>query len=156
MGGYLKRTAPRAGVSLLAMVCAGSAAWAVDATTGCSREDFEAVVEEAADNLRDLNFKNRPTFQEKLRALKEKRHWSHDEFMEKAKPFVKDDKTVVYDKTTNELLSEIAMMGQQGAESDAPDCARMKDLREHMKRLVDTLSAKWAYMFQKLDAELAN
>ncbi|CCB65725.1 conserved exported protein of unknown function [Hyphomicrobium sp. MC1] len=156
MGGYLKRTASRAGVSLLAIACAGSAACAVEATTGCSKEDFEAVVEEAAGSLRDLNLKNRPPFQEKLRALKDKRHWSHDEFMEKAKPFVRDDKTVIYDQTTNELLSEIAMMGQQGAEADTPDCARMQDLREHMKKLIDTLSAKWAYMFQKLDAELAN
>ena len=99
---------------------------------------------------------NRPTFQEKLRQLRDKRHWSHDEFIQNAKPFVRDDKTVVYDTKTDELLSTIASMGQAGATADIPDCSRMLELRALMKLLVDTQSAKWTYMFQKLDAELAN
>ena len=94
-------------------------------------------------------------FQEKLRALKEKRNWSHDDFIDKAKPFVRDEKTAVYDQTTDELLSAIASMGQEGASAAAPDCALMLELRARMKLLVDTQSAKWSYMFQKLDGELA-
>jgi hypothetical protein len=95
-----------------------------------------------------------PRVQEKLRALKEKRNWSHDDFIE-AKPFVRDEKTAVYDQTTDELLSAIASMGQEGAAAAAPDCALMLELRARMKLLVDTQSAKWSYMFQKLDGELA-
>ena len=49
-------------------------------------------------SLRDLKIENRPVFQEKLRELKEKRKWTHDEFIEKAKPFVLDEKTAVYDQ----------------------------------------------------------
>ncbi|MET0408066.1 MAG: hypothetical protein ABW006_06820, partial [Hyphomicrobium sp.] len=112
--------------------------------------------ETAAGSLRDLNTQNRPMFQEKLRALKDKRHWTHDEFIAKAKPFVKDDKTAVYDKQSDELLSAIASMGQQGASAAEPDCALMLELRARMKALVETQSAKWSYMIQKLDAELAN
>src|ERR1700730_8105308 len=45
----------------------------------CAKADFEAVVDDAAAALRDLNLKNKPNFQEKLRQLKDKRGWSHDQ-----------------------------------------------------------------------------
>ncbi|HML30495.1 MAG TPA: hypothetical protein PKE16_16990 [Hyphomicrobium sp.] len=156
MGGYLRRAVFGVGISVVAMAFGYSHSLAAEPPAGCVKEDFELVVEEAAGSLRDLNAKNRPLFQEKLRQLKDKRHWSHDEFIEKAKPFVKDEKTEVYDKTTNELLSAIAAMGQQSAEATEPDCSRMQELRARMKLLVDTQSAKWTYMFQKLDTKLAN
>lgn len=124
-----------------------------DAT--CKKEDFEAVVETTASSLRDLNSKNRPEFQEKLRELKAKRNWTQNEFMEKAAPFVRDDKTAIYDQSTDELLSAISSMGQEGARAATPDCAMLLELRARMKILVDTQTAKWAYMFEKLNAELA-
>jgi hypothetical protein len=137
----------------LAVGGAGFSANAADAQ--CKKEDFEAVVEVTASSLRDLNSKNRPEFQEKLRELKAKRKWTQDEFIEKAAPFVRDDKTAVYDKSTDELLSAISSMGQAGAQSPKPDCAMLLELRARMKVLVDTQTAKWSYMFEKLDAELA-
>jgi hypothetical protein len=156
MGGCRKRVVCQAGGFILAAFVACGTPRAAEVPATCSREDFESVVEEAAGSLRDLNAKNRPMFQEKLRELKDKRHWTHDEFIEKAKPFVKDDKTSVYDQKTDELLSAIASMGQEGASAQSPDCALMVELRTRMKLLVDTQLAKWVYMFQKLDAELAN
>ena len=69
---------------------------------------------------------------------------------------MKDDSTTVYDQKSDELLSEIASMGEEGASTDKPDCALMQKLREQMKQLVDTQSAKWDYMFKKLDAALAD
>lgn len=121
----------------------------------CQRVDFEAVVDEAAAALRDLNLKNRPTFQDKLRGLKDKRSWNHDQFMKEAAPFVLDDKIAEYDQTSNDLLAAISTMGQEGAEASTPDCALLAELRTRMKTLVDTQTAKWSYMFGKLDAELA-
>ena len=47
-------------------------------------------------------------------------------------------------------------MGQEGVTSAKPDCAVLLELRARMKVLVDTQTAKWAYMFQKIDAELAS
>ncbi len=155
MGGFVRRASVITGVTVVALISCGVALRADEAPTTCAKEDFETVVETAAGSLRDLNNQNRPMFQEKLRALKDKRNWSHDEFIDKAKPFVKDDKTAVYDQTTDELLSAIASMGQEGAAAAAPDCALLLDLRARMKMLVDTQSAKWSYMFEKLDAELA-
>lgn len=140
-------------VAALGVVGMPSVVWAQDA--GCKKEQFEAVVEEAATALRGLNQKNKPPFQEKLRHLKEKRGWTHDQFLTEAAPFVRDDKIEGFDKATEELLSTIAMMGQEGANAETPDCARLTELNERMSVLVGTQTAKWNYMFEKLDQELA-
>jgi len=124
------------------------------AQSTCSKADFEAVVDEAAAALRDLNLKNRPTFQDKLRQLKDKRGWNNDEFIEKAAPFVRDDEIVVYDQKTQDLLTTISTMGQEGADAKQPDCALLLELRAHMHLLVETQTAKWGYMFDKIDKEL--
>jgi hypothetical protein len=154
MGGFIERASAAVWIFAGLVACSG-ALKAEPAATTCTKEDFEEVVEAAAGSLRDLNNANRPAFQEKLRELKDKRKWSHDDFIDKAKPFVRDDKTAVFDKTTDELLSAIGSMGQQGATSAAPDCAVLLELRARMKLLVDTQTAKWSYMFGKLDGELA-
>lgn len=127
--------------------------WAAD--DPCGKADFEAVVEEAAGGLRDLNTENKPSFQDKLRQLKTKRGWTHDQFLREAAPFVRDDKIAEFDQSIEELLSAIGAMGQEGANAKKPDCALLLELRARMKVLVDTQTAKWAYMFGKLDAELA-
>lgn len=120
----------------------------------CEKSDFEAVVDNAAAALRNLNMKNKPAFQEKLRALKEKRGWSHDVFLKEAAPFVRDERITVFDEQSERLLSDISTMGQEGAEAKTPDCALLLELRARMKVLVDTQNAKWTYMFEKLDAAL--
>jgi hypothetical protein len=122
----------------------------------CTKEEFEDVVDDAAAALRDLNAKNRPGFQEKLRQLKEKRGWSHDEFLKEAAPFVRDDTIAVFDRNSDQLLTDISAQGQEGAEAKTPDCALLLELRSRMKVLVDTQSAKWDYMGKKLDAALAH
>ncbi len=128
---------------------------AAPAGGACQRTEFEAVVDEAAAALRDLNMKNKPDFQEKLRQLKDKRGWSHDEFLKEAAPFVRDDKIAVFDQQSDQLLNDISSLGQEGAEAKTPDCALLHELRARMKVLVDTQAAKWGYMFEKLNAALA-
>lgn len=128
------------------------------ATTGpaaaCGKIEFEAVVEQAAGVLRELNAKNKPAFQEKLRTLKDKRGWSHEEFMKQGAPFVRDDKIAVFDQSTEELVLAISSMGQEGAAAKNPDCALLLELRARMTLLVDTQTSKWAYMFEKIETEL--
>ncbi len=120
----------------------------------CDKSDFEAVVDDAAAALRDLNMQNKPAFQEKLRQLKDKRGWSHDEFLQAAAPFVRDTKIAVYDQESEHLLTDISTLGQEGADAATPDCELLADLKARMQKLVDTQTAKWSYMFQKLDAAL--
>lgn len=141
--------------AIAAAALAGTSPLPADAGgASCSKADFEAVVEEAAGALRQLNAKNKPAFQEKLRMLKDKRGWSHDQFMKEAAPFVRDEKTAVFDQSTDELLSAISTMGQEGASADTPDCALLLELRARMKTLVETQTSKWTYMFDKLETEL--
>jgi hypothetical protein len=121
----------------------------------CAKSDFEAVVDDAAGALRDLNMQNKPAFQEKLRLLKDKRGWSHDAFLKEAAPYVRDEKIAVYDQESERLLADISTLGQEGAEAPTPDCALLGDLKARMKTLVDTQTAKWTYMFQKLETALA-
>ena len=121
----------------------------------CAKSDFEAVVDEAAGALRDLNAANKPKFQEKLRQLKDKRRWAHEQFIREAAPLVADEKINAYDRQSNDLLEKIAMGGEAGAAAATPDCAVLDKLRASMKTLVETQSAKWTYMTAKLDAELA-
>jgi len=120
----------------------------------CAKADFEAVVDEAAGSLRDLNQTNKPTFQEKLRLLKDKRGWSHEQFLKAAAPFVQDDKIREYEQSSNDLLDKITAMGQEGSTAKAPDCKLLAELHGNMKALVEAQQAKWSYMFGKLDAEL--
>lgn len=142
----------RVSVALLALVM-----WpaALSAQPACQKAEFEAVVDDAAAALRDLNAKNKPAFQDKLRLLKEKRAWSHDEFLAAAAPFVRDEEIGKYDRRSEELLGTISSMGQEGSAAPAPDCALLLELRAHMTVLVETQTAKWTYMSSKIDAELA-
>lgn len=120
----------------------------------CAKADFEAVVDDAAAALRDLNQKNKPDFQERLKALKDKRGWGHDQFIKEAAPFVKDDAIAGFETKSSALLDEISTLGQDGAAAATPDCGLLVELNARMKLLVDIQGQKWSYMFSKLDAAL--
>lgn len=141
-------------IGFWALVWAGAAS-AGAAPDACERADFETVVDMAAGALRDMNGANKPKFQAKLRQLKDKRGWSHEQFLKEAAPFVADDKITAYDAQSNALLEIIATGGEAGAAAKTPDCAALAGLRASMKALVDAQTAKWAYMSGKIEVELA-
>lgn len=124
------------------------------APAACTKTQFESVVDEAGEALRNLNQEKKPEFEDRLRQLKDKRGWSHDEFLKAAAPFVRDDKIDVLDAKTNALLEKLSATGDTRASAKAPDCATLVELRDQMKVLVETQNAKWSYMFEKLDGEL--
>ncbi len=145
--------------SALVAGAAGNASAQVTAATpagGCGKPEFESVVESAAASLRDLNARNAPGFQDKLRLLRERRKWSVDEFMEKAAPLVQDERIAGYDQRSNDLLAKLNSMGEAGAAANTPDCKLLEDLRGTMKSLIDTQIEKWAYMFAKIERGLVN
>ena len=144
----------RLAVALLLLPVAASTP-AVTQPAACTKSDFEAVVDEAAAALRDLNQKYKPDFQERLKALKDKRGWGHDEFMKQAAPFVKDDAIANFEAQSFALLEQISTLGQDGAAAKTLDCGLLVELQARMKRLVEIQGQKWTYMFGKLDAELA-
>jgi hypothetical protein len=146
------RAACCAAALLLALL--GAARVASPQTAACARADFEAVVKEAGAGLRDLNAKNTPLFQGKLRQLKDKRSWSNEEFLKEAAPFVRDETIAGHDKKSEELVARITGGGSQ-AETAAPDCALLAELKAALKTLVETQTAKWTHMFAKIENELA-
>lgn len=124
-------------------------------TAACTRDDFATVVEQAGDTLRTLNAENTPNFQTKLRTLKERRKWNHDQFMKEAAPFVQDDQIRGFDEQTATLLNKIQGLGEGGGGRE-PDCALLEILRQHMQALIETTQSKWAYMNGKIDKALVS
>ena len=122
---------------------------------GCTREAFESVVGQSAAALRDLTSKNRPAFQARLRDLKDKRGWSHDQFLKLGAPIVQDERTEAFDKQSSALLADIERMGAEGSAAPKPDCAALARLRDRMEALVDAQKQKWAYLIEKVERELA-
>jgi hypothetical protein len=120
----------------------------------CSKTDFEAVVDEAGAALRTLAQQNTPQFQARLRQLKQKRGWSDEQFLKEAEPLVRDDRIAVFDQKSEDLLARITGAGQSASPGGTPDCALLGGLRDSMGLLIDTQKAKWAYMFERIDAEL--
>ena len=143
-------------VAAVLLAWLGAARVALPQTAACTKVDFEAVVNQAGAALRDLNQKNTPLFQAKLRQLKDKRSWSNDQFLKQAEPFVRDEAIAGFDKKSEELVARITGGGGQ-AETAAttPDCARLDGLRADLKMLVETQTVKWKHMFGKIEKELA-
>jgi hypothetical protein len=128
---------------------------AIGQEAGCSREAFEAAVGQSAAALRDLTSQNRPLFQARLRDLKEKRGWTHDQFLREAAPIVQDERAAAYDKESNQLLEDIQRMGVEGSAEPTPDCAALALLKGRMEQLVTVQRTKWTYLIEKVDRELA-
>ena len=124
------------------------------AQDSCTKADFEAVVDEAAAALRELNAKHKPNFQERLRQLKDKRGWDHDTFMREAAPFVQDDRITEFDQQSSGFLARISSLGEEGAAAVMPDCKLLVEVRLNMAALVEAQKAKWSYMFDKIGREL--
>jgi hypothetical protein len=116
----------------------------------CPREAFEQVVDEASSMLVALNRKNTPDFQTKLRQLRDKRGWSHEQLVKEGAPFVQDATIAEYDATSQQLLMRLNTQS-----TEAADCRMLSDLRATMTKLVETQTAKWSYMFAKIEAALA-
>lgn len=138
---------------LMAQACAVAVAQtAPGVATACARSDFESVVSSASDALRAITQQNSPAFQAKLRTLKEKRGWSHEQFLADGARFVRDEKITAFDDKSGDLLARINDAGQGQAQAN---CAQLADLKANMAALVELQTAKWAYMFTNIDAELA-
>ena len=139
----------------LALAVVLALSFALDASAqGCTRDDFEAVVGQAAAALRELNARNKPGFQAKLRQLRTKRGWTHDQFLAEAAPLVQDAKIAEFDQKSSAFLAHIEKLGSEGARAEVPDCSRLAEVRQSMQGLVEVQQEKWRYMFDKIEAEL--
>jgi hypothetical protein len=130
----------------------------------CGREAFSAVVSQASTELAALNEAQKNGFQQKLQLLKSRQSWTDADFVEKATPFVKDDRIAEYDAGNKALLARVPQLGVSapalaGATASLPggadrNCTMLKELRSLMTELVGNSRAKWAYMLGKVDKAL--
>jgi hypothetical protein len=116
----------------------------------CSRAEFEAVVDAASTTLTSINASNAPAFQAKLRQLKDKRGWTNEQLMREGEPFVRDQTIQSFDQAAMQLMAKI-----NSADSGEADCAALTGLRQSLAALIETQTAKWAYMFAQIDKALA-
>lgn len=137
----------------LALALAGALVTMPAAAQPCSRADFESVVDQASGLLRDLVQRNTAEFQGKLRALRQKRGWSQEQFVKEGARFVQDEKIAEFDEQSARLLAKINQGGDSGGKT--PDCAVLGELRATMKSLVEVQEAKWRHMNDEIDAEMA-
>ena len=156
------RTARAARALLLAIVVAAivatgaTAGGAAQAVEGCTKADFANAVDETGRTLRELNAKNAALFRARLRALKKARGWSDKLFLKKARPFVEGEQISAYDEQAAELLDKINSLGDGGNTGEGtPDCRLLAELKGHLGALVETIEAKWRYMFARLDKAMA-
>ena len=138
----------------LALLLPLHAAPAAAQDPACTREAFEQAVGQSAEALRDLTGQNRPVFQTRLRQLKDKRGWDHNQFLREAAPIVQDARTDEYDRESTTLLDEISRMGAEGSAAPTPDCTALVRLKGNMQALVDAQRGKWAYLIEKVEREL--
>ena len=120
----------------------------------CDKSEFETVVADAANALRDLNQKHKPSFQARLKELKAKRGWSHDQFLKEAAPLVQDARIAEFDERSAAFLEKIQTVGAEGGNAAKPHCEALTDVRGMMRSLVEAQTAKWGYMFGKIEQEL--
>jgi hypothetical protein len=140
---------------ILAAAIPGGVAARAFAQDGCRRDDFEVVVADAAKALRDLNQRNKPTFQARLRDLRDRRGWSPDEFIAQGAAYVQDARIAEYDERSNAVLESIQRIGSEGVNSQSPSCKALGEIRGLMQTLIAVQTEKWTYMFGKIEAELA-
>ena len=153
--GFHKLPSPVRLAAPLALLCAAFCRLAAPGLAlACEKADFEAVVTEAATALRDLNQKNKPPFQARLKDLKERRGWSHDQFLKEAAPLVQDARIAEFDERSATFLEKIETMGAEGAGTAKPQCAALGEVRGVMQALVEVQKDKWSYMFGKIELEL--
>ena len=112
------------------------------------------MVDEAAGALRDLARQNTPQFQGKLRQLKSKRGWSDDQFLRRRSRWCATRRLPASTRSRRSFCCASPAAARSGAADSAPDCKLLAELRAVMGSLVETQKAKWAYMFEKIEAEL--
>lgn len=118
----------------------------------CPAEKFGQAVDQSGASLRAFNAEAQPKLNERIKALKIKKGWPEEGYEEQAYDFLQDDHIVTFDKRSNDLLSKIDSLGQQGEKGGA-DCATLDELRAAGAELLGVMKAKSSYMLERIDSE---
>ena len=118
----------------------------------CPAEQFGAAVDQSGAALRAYNAEAQPRLKERISVLKSKKGWPDEGYEEKAYDYLQDDRMAGFDTRSNDLLTKIDTLGQQGEKGGA-DCAALDDLKAAGGELLGVMKAKSAYMLERIDKE---
>jgi hypothetical protein len=123
--------------------------------SSCKAADFSAAVDSAGANLRAFNSEAAPKLQSRIKAMADKKGWPDQDVEDKVFALLEDPKLAAFDTTANELLAKVDTLGslQPG---QAPDCAKLDELKATGIELLATMKAKSNYLIGRLDKELAD
>ncbi len=138
-----------AAFSLLIAGLAPAAPSAV-AAQPCDKAAFEGVVSAAGTTISTLNAEKKTAFQDGLKALKARAGWSEQDYVVKATPYVKDERTAELDRANADLLAKVQTLGAGGDATDDARCAMLAELQTLMDQVVANTRAKWEHMIAKV------
>lgn len=137
------------GIMVVAGGIFGAAAFGASAEP-CDKAAFQAAVAKASGAISSLNEENKKSFQNQLQALKMSAGWSDADYVAKATPFVKDERTTELDSANQALLAKVQTFSVGDAGSEESRCAMLKELEGVMGEIVANTRAKWDHMLAKV------
>ncbi len=125
-----------------------------NAFANCSQADFDTVVDQAGENLRNYNRKATPKLQAKLGTLKKQKKWQKVKTDAEILERLHDNKLALLDTEANSLLTTIDTLGQT-SEAATPDCKQLSELKSASAKLLSVMKTKSDYLIQKIDKEIS-
>ena len=152
----INRRAPALALLLAAALYMLGAAAVTDIARAevCSRDDFATAVDGAGAALRNFNAETSPKVQARIKELQRLRGWSDAEIEARAIDYLHSPRIAELDETANQLLSRIDEFGDV-PDNAAPDCGKLKDLRETGAQLLDVVRAKSQLTMTRIDTAIA-
>jgi len=120
----------------------------------CSEKELSAVIERAAENLRQENLRRQPALEKKFLELARRKGWQPEGAVERAYVLVQDDKIKALDAEAAELLTKLDSLGD--AEGAAASCERLGKLKTAAARLLAVTKEKTRYVEAKLATMIAS
>ena len=119
----------------------------------CTAPQFAAAVDKAGAELRAYNKEAQPRLKDRLEKLAATKGWRKNEAEEKGLDYLYDGRVTELDAEANEHLTKIDQLGRVEPGS-SPECAKLKELEDAGKLLLGVMTAKSAYLHEKIDREL--
>ena len=120
--------------------------------SNCVPAQFGQVVDQVGESLRQANAKSEAAMRDKFLLLAKQKGWSKDTAVEKGFELLTDTEVRTLDAQASELLIRMDQLGD--ADESSATCARLTELKEVAKQLLEVTAAKRAHISEKLNVAL--
>ena len=119
----------------------------------CEPAQFDAVIDETGEHLRQFSAKSQPALHAKFERLGATRNWPSQDAIDRGYQFVSDKRTADLDQRARKLLIELHSIGDPAdGKAGCPELARLRSVAEQLREVT---AAKFAHMSLKVDQALA-